>query len=276
MSRMTKTAVSLVGAALLAGCAGGAQRMIGQLESTPATGDAFTQQLAQEYLALAEKEYDLLDYQDSMHFAEKGLRAAGGEAVGPDEVSSRTLQSEYGAEATSIRQQVVDYVNVSRTADPASAATVQALFDCVLEEYEEYWQVEAQPYWLSGCRDALMAALEEAASMPATIGLSADVLFDFDQSDIKAEFTGVLNEIASMIAAAGEQVTIEGHTDSVGSEAYNMALGQRRADSVADYLASQGVSAMDMTTVSYGETRPIAPNDTPEGRALNRRVEIKR
>lgn len=274
MSRMTKTALSLVGAVLLAGCAGGAQRMIGELESTPATGDTFTQTLAQEYLALAEKEYDLLDYDDSMHFAEKGLRAAGGEAVGPDELSSRTLRSEYGAEAASIRQRVVDFVNANQAADPAKAATVQTLFDCVLEEYEEYWQVEAQPYWLSGCRDALMAALEPG--LPATIGLSSDVLFDFDKADIKTEFAGVLNEIASMIAAAGEQVTVEGHTDSIGSEAYNMALGQRRADSVATYLAGQGVPAGDMTTVSFGETRPIAPNDTEEGRALNRRVEIKR
>ncbi len=248
--------------------------MIDELEGTPATGDAFTQQLAQEYLALAEKEYDLLDYDDSRHFADKGLRAAGGEAVAPDQLSARTLQSEFADEASSIRSRVVDFVDRNRDTDPVAAAEVQALYDCALEEFEEDWQVAAQPRWLAACRDAVLSALD--AGMPATIGLSADVLFDFDQADIKPEFEGVLDEIAGLITANAEQVTIEGHTDSIGSEEYNMALGQRRADSVSDYLATQGVPAADMTTVSWGETRPIAPNDTEEGRSLNRRVEIKR
>jgi len=274
MSRMTKTAFSLVGVALLAGCAGGAQQMIGQLANTPASGDAFTQALASEYLALAEREYDLLDYQDSMHFAEKGLRAAGGEAVGPDTLDTRTLNSEFAGEFADLQTRTVDYVGRNQASNPEDAAAAQAFWDCALEEAEEYWQVEAQPYWLSGCRDGLIALLD--TGMPATIGLSADVLFDFDRSNIKPEFEGVLTEIAGMITGAQEQVTIEGHTDSIGSAEYNMGLGQRRADSVADFLSGQGVPPTDMTTVSYGETRPIAPNDTPEGRALNRRVEIKR
>jgi len=274
MSRTTKTALSLVAAALLAGCAGGAQRAIGELESAPAGGDAFTQTLAQEYLALAEKEYDLLDYQDSQHFAQKGLSAASGEAVGADPLGMRTLQSQFADEAAALRAETVDYVDRFQSSEPEQAARAQALFDCAFEEYEEYWQVEAQPYRLSACLDELQAMLEEG--MPATVSLAADVLFEFDRSEIQPEFEGVLTEIADLIVANDEQVTIEGHTDSIGTEAYNMGLGQRRADSVADYLASQGVPMEDMTTVSYGETRPVAPNDTPEGRALNRRVEIKR
>ncbi len=274
MSRMTKTALSLVGVALLAGCAGGAIRGIDQLQSTPFTGDAFTQALAAEYLALAEKEYELVDYGDSEHFSSKGLRAAAGEAVGPDPVSSRVLRSDFAEEATSLEMATVDYVTANRTSDPANAARVQALWDCTLEEMEEYWQVEVQPYWLSGCRDELIASIDQG--MPATIGLAADVLFDFDRSNIKPEFAGVLDDVAALILANNEQVVVEGHTDSIGSEAYNFALGQRRADSVASFLNTAGVPAADMTTVSFGETRPIAPNDTPEGRALNRRVEIKR
>lgn len=274
MSTTTKTALSLVAAAFLAGCAGGAQRAIGELESAPAGGGGFTQALAQEYLALSEKEYDLLDYQDAQHFAQKGLRAASGEAVGADPLNMRTLQSQFAGDASSLRADTVDYVSRFQSSEPAQAARAQALFDCSFEEMEEYWQVDAQPYRLSACLDELQAMLGEG--MPATVSLAADVLFDFDESAIKPEFEGVLNEIADMIVAADEEVTIEGHTDSIGTEEYNMGLGQRRADSVADYLASQGVPMEDMTTVSYGETRPVAPNDTPEGRALNRRVEIKR
>jgi len=274
MSRTTKTALSLVAAALLAGCAGGAQRAINELERTPAGGGEFTQALAQEYLALAEKEYDLLDYRDSQHFAEKGLRAASGEPVEPDPLGFRELQPEFSDDISSLRGQTVDFVGRMQGSEPTRAAEVQALFDCTYEESEEFWQVEQQPYWLSGCRDALVAALAEG--MPATISLAADVLFEFDRSEIQPEFEGVLIEIADLIVANDEQVTIEGHTDSIGTEEYNMGLGQRRADSVRDFLAAQGVPAEDMTTVSFGETRPIAPNDTPEGRQLNRRVEIKR
>ena len=274
MSRTTKTALSLVAAALLAGCAGGAQRAIGELESTPAGGGAFTQALAQEYLALAESEYGLLDYQDAQHFAQKGLRAAGGEPVGADPLSMRTLQSQFADEAASLRTETVDYVNRFQSSQPEDAARAQALFDCAFEEYEEYWQVEVQPYRLSACLDELQAMLEEG--MPATISLAADVLFAFDRAEIKPEFEGVLSEVADMLIASGEMVTIEGHTDSIGPAEYNMGLGQRRADSVRDFLAAQGVPLENMTTVSYGETRPVAPNDTPEGRALNRRVEIKR
>jgi OOP family OmpA-OmpF porin len=274
MSRTTKTALSLVAAAVLAGCAGGAQRAIGELESAPAGGDGFTQALAQEYLALAEKEYDLLDYQDSRHFAQKGLSAASGEAVGADPLAMRTLQSQFADEAAALRAETVDYVDRFQSSEPEQAARAQALFDCSFEEMEEYWQVDAQPYRLSACLDELQAMLEEG--MPATVSLAADVLFEFDRSDIQPEFEGVLSEIAELIVANDEQVTIEGHTDSIGTEEYNMGLGQRRADSVRDFLAEQGVPIEDMTTVSYGETRPVAPNDTPEGRALNRRVEIKR
>jgi OOP family OmpA-OmpF porin len=262
-----------VAAALLAGCAG-AQRTIGELESTPAGGDGFTQALAQEYLALAEKEQDLLDYQDAEHFAQKGLSAAGGEAVGADPLSMRTLEPQFADEAAALRAETVDYVDRFQSSEPDQAARAQALFDCSFEEMEEYWQVEVQPYRLSACLDELQAMLAEG--MPATVSLAADVLFEFDRSDIQPEFEGVLTEIADLIVANDEQVTLEGHTDSIGTEEYNMALGQRRADSVAEFLASQGVPMEDMTTVSYGETRPVAPNDTPEGRALNRRVEIKR
>ncbi|MFP4360009.1 MAG: OmpA family protein [Alphaproteobacteria bacterium] len=274
MSRTTKTALSLVAVAVLAGCAGGAQRAIGELEDAPAGGDAFTQALAQEYLALAEKEYDLLDYEDAQHFAQKGLSAAGGESVEPDPLAMRTLQSEFADEAASLRTETVDYVDRLQGSEPDEAARAQALFDCAFEEYEEHWQVEVQPYRLSACLDELQAMLEEG--MPATVSLAADVLFEFDRSEIQPEFEGVLTEIAELIVDNDEEVTIEGHTDSIGTEEYNMGLGERRADSVAEYLAEQGVPMEDMTTVSYGETRPVAPNDTSEGRALNRRVEIKR
>jgi OOP family OmpA-OmpF porin len=72
----------------------------------------------------------------------------------------------------------------------------------------------------------------------------------------------------------GLHVVIEGHTDSVGSHGYNMKLSQRRADAVRDYMVQQGISASRIETAAYGETRPVASNDTAAGRAQNRRVDI--
>ncbi|TVQ33414.1 MAG: OmpA family protein [Geminicoccaceae bacterium] len=280
MFKVSKTALSLVGALLLAGCGLGAERAINELKATPATGDTFNQTLAREYLALAEKEWRLVDYDSAEYFATKGVSAARGESPGLTPLAARTLRSDFVEDAASLHAQTADYINRMRGSDPVNAARAQALMDCVLEEYEEYWQVDFMPYWLASCRDPLVALLEEG--MPATIVLSSDVLFDFDRSDIKPQFEGVLREVAELIRATGDPVQIEGHTDSIGPAEYNMRLGQRRADSVANFLAAQTVPRELMTTVSFGETRPVAPNttpdgrDNPEGRALNRRVEIKR
>ena len=71
-----------------------------------------------------------------------------------------------------------------------------------------------------------------------------------------------------------ETVSVEGHTDNVGSPEYNQGLSERRAYSVRDYLASQGVTPSRISAIGYGEARPKSSNDTPEGRQLNRRVEI--
>lgn len=71
------------------------------------------------------------------------------------------------------------------------------------------------------------------------------------------------------------RVEVSGHTDSVGSDEYNQDLSQRRAQSVVDFLVDNGVARDRISAVGYGETRPVASNDTPEGRASNRRVEFR-
>ena len=99
--------------------------------------------------------------------------------------------------------------------------------------------------------------------------------FAFDSAKLTPAGEAILDEaVAVMNKHANISVRIEGNTDSIGSDAYNMKLGQRRADSVESYLVSHGVSASRLSTVSYGKTRPIASNDTEEGRAQNRRVDL--
>ncbi|PRY71335.1 OmpA family protein [Halomonas ventosae] len=102
-----------------------------------------------------------------------------------------------------------------------------------------------------------------------------DVNFEFDSATLTMGAEQILDGVAEKLRAnRNVRVRIEGHTDSVGSDAYNQQLSQERADSVADYLSSQGVARDRMQTTGYGEAQPVATNDTDAGRAENRRVEL--
>jgi OOP family OmpA-OmpF porin len=102
------------------------------------------------------------------------------------------------------------------------------------------------------------------------------IFFESGKGVIKAESFTNLDKLASIMNSYEEaNVMIEGHTDSQGEDADNMLLSQERADAVKRYLSSQGVADARMTAVGYGETKPIADNESEEGRVLNRRVDFK-
>lgn len=105
--------------------------------------------------------------------------------------------------------------------------------------------------------------------------LEGNLHFDFDKSELKPAGKQVLDDLLARLKGADiTAVGVSGHTDSVGSDAYNMKLGQRRADVVKDYLVAKGVAASKVTTRSFGESQPVASNETAEGRAKNRRAEV--
>jgi OOP family OmpA-OmpF porin len=100
--------------------------------------------------------------------------------------------------------------------------------------------------------------------------------FDFDKSNIKPEFTPVLDEGVDILKSNPDvKIVIGGHTDSIGTPEYNQKLSERRAQSVLDYFVKKGIDKNRMNAVGYGETKPIADNKTKDGRALNRRVELQ-
>lgn len=100
--------------------------------------------------------------------------------------------------------------------------------------------------------------------------------FDVDSSQIRPQFRETLDEISQTLASYPETyIDIYGHTDSDGSDAYNLGLSNRRAESVAGYLASRGVNRARIATEGFGESQPIASNATAAGKQQNRRVEIR-
>jgi outer membrane protein OmpA-like peptidoglycan-associated protein len=102
-----------------------------------------------------------------------------------------------------------------------------------------------------------------------------EVLFDFNSADLRQASRDSLREMAGVFSKYPDTtISVEGHTDSIGSAAYNKTLSRRRAGSVATYLEDLGVRSSRIETIGYGKSQPRATNDTAAGRQLNRRVEI--
>ena len=108
-----------------------------------------------------------------------------------------------------------------------------------------------------------------------TLNMPGNVTFATDSSDLSPAFFDVLNSVGKVLAEFEKTVVeVAGHTDSTGSDAYNQSLSERRSNSVAAYLNSQGVIPQRVITVGMGEARPVADNGSANGRQANRRVEI--
>ena len=121
------------------------------------------------------------------------------------------------------------------------------------------------------CREYLSLANANDVELGA---VSARVYFDFDSSALTPQSRAILAKISASLTQK-DGVVLTGHTDNVGSQAYNNALGARRANAVKDYLSKVGMQNRDLNVRSKGESSPIASNDTSEGRQKNRRVEIQ-
>ena len=108
------------------------------------------------------------------------------------------------------------------------------------------------------------------------LNMPSDITFATDQDSVKPQFYPVLNSVGLVLKKFNQTIVdVYGHTDSTGDDTYNYNLSQRRALAVANYLSGQGVDSRRFAVTGFGETRPVADNGTPAGRAQNRRVEIQ-
>jgi len=129
-----------------------------------------------------------------------------------------------------------------------------------------------------GCDGAVAAAPKAAAPVAAAskVTYAADAFFDFDKSVVKPAGKAKLDDLVSKVKGINLEVIIAvGHTDSIGTDAYNQKLSVRRAEAVKAYLVSKGIEKNRIYTEGKGEKQPVADNKTKEGRAKNRRVEIE-
>ena len=267
---------------LLAGCASNIQ----QMEEVQATGGtSFTQALTEEYRSFVAHEKDERDWSAADYFAIKGLAAAGGQVVLPEEVGD---VGEHGPALTDARARLIAALDSGcrdsngnaipcRDGNPPVAARAQRAFDCWNHEAEEdNWYNSITDEHVKPCRDEFEAAMAQLAPAPiaATPGTYI-VLFDFDRSNINQAGHAVLDQVlADAAKMGGVRISVTGHADRSGPEDYNMALSLRRADSVREALIAGGVSPDAITVAGRGESEPAVP--TPDGvkEQANRRVEI--
>lgn len=131
------------------------------------------------------------------------------------------------------------------------------------------------PDYRDQCPDTPKGSVVDTEGCPRLLVKLQNVHFAFDSAELTSEAKSILDAAVSSINAnPSDNISVEGHTDSTGSDAYNSQLSQRRARAVADYLAAHGVSASRLHAVGKGESYPVASNDTSAGRSQNRRVEV--
>ena len=113
-------------------------------------------------------------------------------------------------------------------------------------------------------------------SVRQAVVIQADALFDFDKSVVRPDGKKSIDDALDKLRGVDlEMVIATGHTDSIGTDAYNQKLSERRAAAVKDYLVSKGIPSAKITTIGKGESQPVATNKTAEGRQKNRRVDIE-
>lgn len=273
-------------AAVLA--AAGCQTRLQQLQNMPLSGSEYHVALAQEYLAFAESEADQYDWVDSRHFAMKGLNAASGMEVQPENLSRWDIKGDIKPAILQARGYLMDVLKSPLTETKGEAvARAQVLFDCWLEQQEEAWQEED----IKSCRegfydelDVLYAELYPKAVIAEPVVERVDtplavapgpfrVYFGFNKTSLDANAKEVIHRAVSDLRSLPKfTIMLNGYADNTGKAAYNMKLSKKRALEVKKALVDAGVDEDVILVFAFGEASPS--KDKKNLKRDNRVVEI--
>jgi OmpA-OmpF porin, OOP family len=247
--RVALAGVVVIGAAaLLAACAGRSTESLEEARSAVAAARADEDVVARAPEQLAE--------------AEQALERAEGAARGgadEDELDHLAYLAEQRAETA---QALAD--------ERVALAQLEQL-----GEERDALLIEARDRHIDVLETELAALRAERTDRGLVVTLSDEILFDVDQAELKPGGMQQLARVSEFLREHPDRnVVIEGHTDSTAPDTYNLALSQRRAHAVEDFLITQGVEPTRISAIGYGEQLPIATNDSAAGRQANRRVEI--
>ncbi|HEY3917014.1 MAG TPA: OmpA family protein [Stellaceae bacterium] len=248
--------------------------------AAPQNPTSFTAALAGEYAALATALDRDGDVVDADYFARKGLAAAPGAVVPPEDNANWAipLEQPYGfrTKLAQARGRLMAALNSgARERAPALAARAQARYDCWVERMEDNWATAQN----GACATEFAAAMDELEGKAASAATAApaalvNVFFEFDRSRLTPEARQIVSQLATQMKASNRSATLVGKADLTGSDSYDLALGRRRADAVAAELVRDGVARNRVAIETQGKRQPPVPTAQGVREPRNRVVEI--
>ena len=259
-------------------------RSLKELRHATPVGDAYHVALAQGYQTFAEDKVLRYDWWTSKYFADKGLLAAYGRDVQPEEAAEWDIPATMLPQFNAARSKLIAAIGANQETQPSLTANTVVLYDRWVELQSNKWD-EANIEEAGAVFFAALAKLEEvhlAESGTSTppkatpVETTSTILyFPFDSDKLNAGAQNALGELVKYIQSAGHvAVSINGHADRAGTETYNMDLSERRAKFVMKALEEAGVPASIMQYFAFGETDPAVPTADGVREPKNRRVEI--
>ena len=281
MSRYVIAALALL--CFLTGC--DSTSSLRELRSAQPTGDAYQKALAADYRDFAQEKESHYDWWTSKYFADKGLMAAYGRDIEPEDPTNWGISETQLPEFTDARTKLMEAITNNRSTQPELTASGVVAYDKWVEVAHNQWDV----WRIEEERDAFFGILAklsqvhtaEVTGNPATRAAtpqestSTILYFPLNQATLGDSANAALAELVRYIQSAGNvTVTINGHTDRSGTEEYNMQLSEKRAKFVMEALKAAGVPEKIMKYFAFGESDPAVPTADGVKEPKNRRVEI--
>jgi OOP family OmpA-OmpF porin len=250
-----------------------------ELRQVQPAGSEFQKALAREYMLLAEQEEQNYDWQDSWHFADKGLTAAYGNDVGPENVSDWNIPEDKRAELELARDELLSALKPSVVAsEPALAARAYRTFDCWVERQEDAWELDK----IAECRENFADVLRELRQSVGVGGpeeavdtTSYIVFFEWNHASLTAAGQRIISKVLDSLAGQENyEIVLNGHTDTTGLERFNLTLSKKRAEVVVAALEKGGVLKETIKIFAFGESDLKVPTPDNVNEPKNRRVEI--